>query len=250
MESEKNNHATLSGAIIIAAALVAIAIIWTQKPGTAPAKTSATGVDTPSQGSNSIAEITAADHIFGNPAAPIKFVEYSDPSCPYCKIFNPVMERLMDDYGAKGQVAWVYRHFPLYKPDPNGNILHPNAGVQAEALECSAALGGNSAFWAYEKEWYAAFPEDGANRSAGADMKQILDIAKKVGLEAVSFNECLASGRFKAKIDQAYISSINAGINGTPYTVIIGPSDSKIIRAGADTYATLKTIVDTLLSAL
>jgi predicted DsbA family dithiol-disulfide isomerase len=158
------------------------------------------------------------------------------------------MEQVMNVYGVKGQVAWVYRHFPLYKADANGHVLHPNAGVQAEALECAASLGGNSAFWSYEKAWYNAFPQDGASRSATADLKQLKEVAKTVGLDEAAFSQCLSSGQFKDAIDKAYMASLNDGANATPYTVIITPSGSEIARTGAQSYTVLKSIIDTLLS--
>ena len=99
-------------AIIIAAAIIAIGLIVAFKP----------------------AGKTTADHILGNPNAPIKLVEYSDPSCPFCRLFTPTVEKVMDDYGASGQVAWVYRSFPLDKPDANGDVLHKNAGHESQAL--------------------------------------------------------------------------------------------------------------------
>jgi protein-disulfide isomerase len=235
---------TIPGAIIIAGAIIAIAIVWTTKPTKVPA------VNTlPSQPSAAaMAPVTAADHILGNPNAPIKIVEYSDPSCPYCKQFNPTMEQVMSAYGAGGKVAWVYRQFPLDKPDANGNILHPNSGIQAEALECAASLGGNTTFWAYEKEWYNVFPIDGASRTAAADGVQLAQVAKKVGLDAIAFNDCVTSNQFKNKIDAEYTDGLNAGVPGTPYNIVITPSGTKIPLNGAVSYATLKTTIDTLLT--
>src|SRR3990167_8218763 len=57
-----------------------------------------------------VPRVTGADHIFGNPEASIKIVEYSDTECPFCKTFHYTMKQVVDAYG--GQVAWVYRHFP------------------------------------------------------------------------------------------------------------------------------------------
>src|SRR5665213_3428934 len=64
--------------------------------------------------------LSSADHILGNPAAPVVIVEYSDFDCPFCKGFNDTMHKIVSDYGAAGQVAWVFRNFPL-------TLLHPDA---------------------------------------------------------------------------------------------------------------------------
>ena len=57
--------------------------------------------------------VDSEDHIFGNPDAPVKLVEYSDFECPFCKRVHPTLKKIMADYGIDGEVAWVYRHFPL-----------------------------------------------------------------------------------------------------------------------------------------
>jgi len=246
MES-KQPSLTIPGAIIIAAAIIAIALIYIFHPQTAPAQPA------PVPGQNaqiSMQPVTAADHILGNPNAPIKIVEYSDPSCPYCKMFNSTMEQLINEYGAGGKVAWVYRHFPLDQPDENGNVLHANAGREAQSLECAASVGGNDTFWAYEKDWYDAIPQDGADRSAQDDQAQILQTAKDVGLNIPSFNDCLSSGKTKDIVQKEYLDGINAGASGTPYSIIITPSGSKIPLVGAQSYSTVKAAVDTLLSTI
>jgi protein-disulfide isomerase len=240
----------LPGAIIIAATIVAVAIIWTQKPAKqSQSTTQQVPLRTGSTSAESMQPVTAADHILGNPNAIIKFVEYSDPSCPYCKIFNPTVMRIMNEYGPGGKVAWIYRQFPLDKADQSGRILHPNAGREAQALECAQALGGTTGFWAYEKKWFEVFPQDGADRSSDVDNAQIASVADSVGLDPVSFNECIASGRFKNKLDQSYTDGINVGVTGTPYTILITPSGTKIPLVGAQTYQILKASIDTLLSS-
>lgn len=242
-QNARSSFLTLPGAVIIAGAIIGIAIIWTQKP--VQTLQPAGSENKPEQ--NSMKAVTADDHILGNPNAPVKIVEYSDPSCPFCKTFNPVMEQIMDQYGPGGQVAWVYRQFPLNRPDQNGNVLHPNAGREAQALECAGALGGNTVFWKYEKGWFDVFPVDGAGRTAAVDGQQLAQVAKDVDLDAVAFNDCLSSGRFKDKVEAEYLDGVNAGVTGTPFIVIITPSGSKIPIAGAVSYTTMKTAIDALI---
>ena len=81
--------------------------------------------------------ITAEDHIYGNPDAEVKIVEYSDFECPYCKAFNPTLKRIVTE--SNGHVAWVYRHWPL----------HQHSLEKLIAAECVAKLAGNDAFWKY-----------------------------------------------------------------------------------------------------
>jgi protein-disulfide isomerase len=164
-------------------------------------------------------------------------------------MFNPTMQQVMTAYGPSGQVAWVYRSFPLDKPDQNGNILHPNAGHESQALECAASVCGNDKFWVFEKNWYDTFPLQGATqRSVADDTTQLAQIAKNSGLDAQGFSDCLSSAQFKDKVNAEYTDGINAGVSGTPYNIIITPSGSKIPLSGAVSFATLKTTIDTLLT--
>ncbi len=183
MESKSNSPLSISGAIIIAGAIIAVAIIWAQRPPTQPI----TQVPTEKAPAIVLPPVTNADHILGNPTAPIKIVEYSDASCPFCKMFHPTMEKIMEEYGTDGKVAWVYRHFPLDKPGSrsDGGILHPNAGHEAQAMECAASLGGNDAFWKFTNRLYAVTPAVTPQTPEGLDQKQLPEIAKFAGLDAV-----------------------------------------------------------------
>ena len=211
-----NPLVNLPGAIIIAAAIVAIAIIWARQP-----VKKAPVVSAPVETANiiSLSPIRSDEHILGNPAAPIRLVEFSDASCPYCKNFNPTLDHVMAKYGATGELAWVYRHYPIQ--DSSGALLHQNAQRQAEALECVASLGGNAKFWEFEKAWYTAIPLDGATRTSDVDQKEIFRIAKDAGIDTVALNDCISSGRFKPDVQKDYLDGINAGVNGTPTSFLV-----------------------------
>jgi len=84
-----------------------------------------------------VAVTEAGDHIFGNPNAPIKIIEYSDLECPFCKMFNSTMKQVIAD--SNGNVSWVYRHWPI----------HQNSMEKLVAAECVAKIKGNDAFWKY-----------------------------------------------------------------------------------------------------
>jgi protein-disulfide isomerase len=86
-----------------------------------------------------VQEITADDHVLGNPTtAPATIIEYSDIDCPFCKRLHPTLQTLVNE----GKIAWVYRHSPIPQ-------LHPDAYNKAVTAECIAKLGGNESFWKY-----------------------------------------------------------------------------------------------------
>jgi protein-disulfide isomerase len=243
-ESKPQSVLNIPTAIIIAGAIVAGAIIYTMKPS-GPTERPLLGVT-----SNEVKEVTSKDHILGNPNAKIKIVEYSDPSCPFCKMFHNTMRQVMDTYGKSGDVAWVYRHFPLDKPGtrPDGSALHPNAGHEAQALECAGALGGNDKFWAYTNRLYDVTPSVTNTSPDGLDQKQLYVIAKYVGLDDAAFRDCLDSGRFKDKVESDYTDGYNAGITGTPSSFILMQGKKQVPIEGAQPFDVLKSTIDSILA--
>lgn len=237
---------SLPGAIIIAGAIIAVAIIWVKKPAAPAPALQQPSLNQPAE--LNIREITVNDHVLGNPNAPVKIIEYSDPSCPFCKVFNATMTKIMDEYGPVGKVAWVYRHFPLDKPNENGYVLHKNAGNESQALECAAVVGGNTLFWAFEKNLYAKTPGVSSASPDGLDQSTLPTLAKEVGIDPKAFSDCLSSGRTKDKVNSDYLEGVNSGVTGTPFSVIITPSGSKIPLTGARSYQDVKNAIEALLA--
>jgi protein-disulfide isomerase len=176
--------------------------------------------------------ITSKDHIRGNPDAPVKIVEYSDTECPFCKRFHPTMQQVMDEYGGSGQVAWVYRHFPL-------DSLHKKARKEAEATECAAEQGGNDKFWSYLDRLMEVTPAND-----GLDPAELPKIAQYVGLDVTKFNECLSSGRFADKVEEDTQNAMATGGNGTPWSIVVGKDGKKYPLSGAQPYASIKQLID------
>jgi len=141
--------------------------------------------------------VSAEDHIFGNPDAPIKIVEFSDLECPFCKRYHPTLKKIMEDYGKDGKIAWVYRHFPL-------ESIHSKAPKEAEASECAAELGGNAKFWSYVDRLYQVTPSNN-----GLDLKMLPKIAEDIGIDRGNFENCLASGKHAQKVSDQSDDAIN-----------------------------------------
>lgn len=182
-----------------------------------------------------LAPITEDDHIRGNPNAPLVIVEYSDFDCPYCRNFHITMQKIMDDYGANGQVAWVYRHFPL-------TALHPSAAHIAEASECVADLGGNEAFWTFTD---LVFTERGVNEST--NITRLPEFAATAGVDQAAFKECLDNGKFKAEVEADLNNAVAIGGRGTPHSIIVVGNEKMEITGGAQPYEAVKGMIDNLL---
>ena len=172
------------------------------------------------------------DHIRGNLAAPVTLIEYSDFECPFCKRFHPTVKRLVDE--SKGQVKWVYRHFPL-------DQLHPvKARKEAVASECAAELGGNDAFWKFADRFFELTPSN--NRT---DIDAVLPrIASEIGLDKAQFASCLASGRHDRRVAEDVLEATASGGRGTPWSIIVSKSGKTYPISGAQPYAAVKQLVE------
>ncbi|MDQ3077043.1 MAG: DsbA family protein [bacterium] len=233
MEQHKNNF-LIPLSIILAGAFIAGALIFVKAKDPS---TNVAGVAEASRPEENMLPVTSADHILGNPNAPVMIVEYSDTDCPFCQQFSPTLHRLMDEYAKDGKVAWVYRHF----------AFHPNAPKEAEAMECVAELGGNEKFWEFEKIIYAK-KDFTVTPYKGMDPKELPKMAESIGVNKVAFNSCLESGKYKQKITDEYQNAIKAGAQGTPYTILVTKNGKVPINRGAVPYETLKTAIQQLLN--
>ena len=230
-------------AIVIAGALVAASIYFVNRDR--PYGTPATNEPAVLE---EIRGVQKDDHVLGNPDAEVVIVEFSDPECPFCKQFHATMHQLIDTYGLDGDVAWVYRHFPIPQ-------LHPKAQKEAEALECAAELGGEASFWKYTDRLYEITPSnngmdigaynDGSTTS-GTNAGQLTEVATFVGLDAKAFEACLASNRHAARIQKDSNEVVAAGGMGTPHSIMIANGEQIPIE-GAQPFGVIKGMIDSVL---
>ncbi len=234
--SQTNPSFAIPGAIIIAGLIIAGAIYY-KSGGPQPADQAATpGAADNSAKLQNLKPISVQDHLLCNPQAPIKIVEFSDLECPFCKDFHKTMLQVMQKYGPTGQVAWIYRHFPL-------DQLHSKARKEAEAAECAATLGGNDKFWTYITKVFEVTPSNN-----GLDPAQLLIIAKDIGLDQTTFTQCLESGKMATVVDAQYQDAVKSGGNGTPFPIVITPDGKKLALQGAIPFEAMQQLIDGLLA--
>jgi protein-disulfide isomerase len=222
------NKLLIPGAILAAAILIGGALLFTG--GGDDTDTTPTDTD---DGNVTINPITNDDHILGSPDASIKFVEYSDIDCPFCANFHETMNRIVDEYGPTGEVAWVFRHFPLSQ-------IHPDAETKAIASECVADIGGNSSFWNYLD---ALFEREDERRSDLAPM------AAAIGVNRQAFEDCLDDGDFEDDVKEDAADAARAGAQGTPHTIIVlEETGERIPLSGAQPYEAVKEVIEAILA--
>jgi protein-disulfide isomerase len=220
--------------IIIAGALIGGGLYLGGKKRATPATLAAQAVEQ----SKNIRPVDDTDHILGNPSAKLLFVEYSDTECPFCKEFHRTLKTLMSEYGDKGDLAWVYRHYPILD-------LHPKAAKEAQATECANELGGNGKFWEYINRLYEVTPSDNK-----LDPVELVNIAKQVGLSSDQFTSCLESNKYSSLISAHIEDAKKTGSQGTPYSIIIDTQTGETYPiVGAQPYATLKQLIELILQS-
>lgn len=212
--------------IVIAGALVAGALIYGGESSVDGDADIVIDVET---GALPVPAPQERDQIIGSLDAPVVIIEYSDFECFYCGRAHPNFKRLVDEYN--GDVAWVYRHFPLTN-------IHPNATEAAEAALCVAELEGNDAFWAYGDALFAA------QRNLNPSTYKAL--ANDLGVDEEAFESCFASGKYTERVLSDMDEALRGGGQGTPYSVLV--SEKGFVRvSGALPYEYFVAAIEELL---
>lgn len=208
---DDKNKLSVPVAIVAAGIIIAGAVFFSRAPSGGSSLSTVSDTPTPPAPAKelTVPSVTASDHILGSPDAKIKLVEYSDLECPACQFFHPILKQVLDQYGKTGEIAWVYRHFPL-------KTIHPKAPREAEASECVSELGGNQKFWAFVERVFTVSP---ANN--GLDPAELPKIASYVGVNEKLFTSCLNSKKYEAQIEKNYNDAIAMGLGGTPTTFLL-----------------------------
>lgn len=182
--------------------------------------------------------VTLEDHILGSPTAPITIITYSDISCDYCKQLFATLEQLMSEYGASGNVAWVYRHFPLIDK-------HPYAAEHARAAECVANLQGTEAFFAFIRN-LGAYESVPGSFTPG----QYTTLLAQQGIGEAQFKTCTDSASSTLRVARDVDNALSIGIDSTPFMIIKIAGHEQQSISGALPYEALKKIIDESLKRL
>ncbi len=160
----------------------------------------------------------------GNPAAPVKIVEFADFQCPYCRQAEDVLRAVVAKY--EGKVSLSFLDLPL-------RSIHPQAQGAAEAARC---VGDQGKFWEYHDRLF--------QDQAKLDAKGLQDSAAAVGVNVAKYEECIASGKFRAAIEQDTQAAARAGVSATPAFFING-----VFLNGSPDMATIQRVINEQLTA-
>lgn len=206
------NQYMLPLAIVIAGVIIA-GTIYSSKGSSAKSPDKRSVADIISGGDSlkpkvDVQPITDADHTIGPKNAKVKLIIYTDPECPFCKMYHETITTLIQNHKAAGDLQVVYRMYPL-------ESLHPKAPKESEAFECATEVGGADAFWKYADALFAITPSNNK-----LDPAKLYDLADKINLDKAKFKTCLDSGKYASQISNDVIAGEKAGGHGTPYSVV------------------------------
>jgi len=208
MNEQKSSVLTLPVAIVLGSVIIAGAVFFTNKSASRQAN--------PEQPSIALADVSSSDHVRGNGYADTTLVVYADFECPYCAVLHETLKKKLAD--SSDSFKWVYRNLPI-------DSIHPQARPSALAAECVADLLGNDAYWKFTDALFAGQSELG-------DALYTQEAAT-LGANAEAFAECVSSKKFEERINTDIAEAMGMGVQGTPFTVVIGKNGTKIPFSGA-----------------
>lgn len=143
------------------------------------------------------------------------------------------MNEVMDKYGDSGEVAWVFRQFPLEQ-------LHPvKAQAVAVASECAAEQGGNDTFWKFTDGYF-----DVTLTNNRTDIETVIpQLVKEAGLDQTAFQTCFESRKYDDHIAADIANAVETGGRGTPWSVMIGPDGKTYPVNGAQPLAAIEQLI-------
>ena len=156
----------------------------------------------------------------GKPDAAVTVVEFTDYQCPVCAQTQPVLERLITEYGDR--VRFVVRDFPLNQ--------HKDAEKAAEAAEAAREQG---KYWDFTAILFR-------NQSA-LSTDQLKQYAGVLGLDRKRFDAALDSGKFAPQVERDMRDGERIGVTGTPTFFVNGR------QVPERTYEALKAAIEAAL---
>jgi protein-disulfide isomerase len=171
----------------------------------------------------------------GTNTARAAIIEYSDFDCSFCGRYSrDIFPQLDREYIQTGKVRYFFRDLP----EP-GNT---NAWFKARAARCA---GDQGKFWQMHELLFS---------TQSATGKDLAALAQTLGMDNGAFSSCLSTEKYLANIQRSVAGAKRMGLYGTPAFLIgMVTDDGDFVRVsqvlvGANTYETLKTILDDLLA--
>ena len=162
----------------------------------------------------------------GNENATVTLVEFTDYQCPFCKRhFDQTADQIDTEYIKTGKVRWILRDLPL--------SFHQNAHVAAQAARCAGDQN------KYKTMHDKLFETQTVWAESAAANTLFSGYAGNLGLNSVTFDQCLTNGKYKTAVDEDLALAVKVGASGTPTFFINGEA-----LVGAQPFSAFKAAID------
>lgn len=149
----------------------------------------------------------------GVAGAPLTIVEFVDFKCPNCRASQPILQRLIQQYGQK--VHLIIRDFPV-------ETLHPGATELAQVAWCAGKQG---RYWQVH-DWLYAHQDGVVLPLSSADID---GLALDTGMDRTKLDACRTSAEASQKVKADYFAAIGFGVRGTPTFFLNGTKVEGVI---------------------
>ena len=139
-------------------------------------------------------------------------VEFSDLDCPHCAAMHATVAGTMKERGSSGLLV-RFVNYPL-DASCNPNVtrtLHPTACFLARGGLCAQEQG---LFWPYIESVFAI--------EGPRSPERVVDVARRIGLDAVQFQECLDAPRTARALSEDIALANSARVRATPTVLVNG----------------------------
>jgi len=149
--------------------------------------------------SNTEALVRAHSPVYGNPAAKVTIVEFFDPACETCRIFYPIVKRMVNS--SFGQVRLVVRYAPLHKGSDT-------------AIKILEAARKQDKYWEVVEKTFANQPQWAVHGNPQPEL--IWDVIKDTGLDMEKARKDAASPEIEQMLRQDLADMMALKVDKTP----------------------------------
>lgn len=198
-------------------------------PSTAATATSAGRTVAKRDWTNAVAATPDGGFRMGNPAAPVKLVEYGSLACPHCRHFEETgFKPLVQSYVRTGRVSYEFRNLLISGPDISMSLLAHCSGP-GKFFAMSQYV------FATQPQWQKKFEEMSEADKAALDKMtneqrviryaQIAgmgQIAARFGVTPARARQCLADPKGLKRLLDMTQQATESGVDHTPSFLING----------------------------
>jgi protein-disulfide isomerase len=167
----------------------------------------------------------------GNPAAPVRVVEFADLQCPFCREYSlQVLPQLVQDYVRSGKVRMEFRTLSFIGKDSVTAARAAGAAAQQDRL------------WNFVDVFYF---NQGKENSGYVTPSFLHRIDKAAGVDSVKADAFAASSASLKPLAAANALANQSGVQSTP-TILVGTRGGKLtaVQAAPTDVSGFKSAID------